>query len=75
MTGPEFEKRMRYFLRRDPFRPFVVRTDQDQSIVIESPEAVALAAGGAGYIGKDQLFFIESAQVVDIQPFNEQTVS
>jgi hypothetical protein len=75
MTASQFEDTMRKFLRRQPFEPFVVRTDGDQLIVIANPKAVALASGGAGYIDSDRVHFIESQTVVDIRPMKEQAVS
>lgn len=71
MTPEQFEAKMRTFLRRNPFEPFLVRMDTDQLIVIANPKAVALAAGGAGYIAPEKIHFIESANVVDIRPVQE----
>ena len=73
MTADQFERQMRDRLRRDPFEPFVVRTDSNQSIVIDNPLAVALAAGGAGYMAPERIHFIESANVVEIQSINGRT--
>jgi hypothetical protein len=70
MSVAQFEKTMRDLLLRNPFEPFVVRTDSNQRIVIDNPKGVALAAGGAGYIGPDQIHFIESDQVVEIRTLN-----
>jgi hypothetical protein len=68
MSKHEFENQLRNLLRRDPFVPFVIRTDAYPDIVVERPQAVALAAGGIGYIDSDQIFFVESNQVIEIRP-------
>ena len=70
MSSDQFEKQMLAHLRRDPFEPFIVRTDTDQLIVVDNPQAVAISGGGAGYIGPEQLHFIESKQVVEIRSLN-----
>ncbi len=75
MTAEQFESQMRNHLRRDPFEPFVVRTDSNQSIVIDNPVAVALAAGGAGYLAPERIHFIESTHVVEIRSINGQAAS
>jgi len=66
MSAAQFEHRMKELLRRDPFEPFVVQTDREE-VLIENPRAVALAAGGAGYIGPERIHFIESSNVVEIR--------
>ena len=70
MTTHQFEKTMREMLRKEPFEPFTVRTDSNEIIVIENPQAVALAAGGAGYIGSEHIHFIESVHVTEIRSMN-----
>ena len=75
MSAEQFEQTMRTYLHRDPFEPFVVRTDQEALIVIANPKAVALASGGAGYIGPERIFFIESSDVLDIRSMKEQLAS
>lgn len=75
MTADQFETTMRAFLHRQPFEPFVVRTDQNQVIVIDNPQAVALGGGGAGYIGADEIHLIESANVTEIRSLIEQVAS
>jgi len=75
MTADQFERQMRDYLRRDPFEPFVVWTDSNQSIVIDNPLAVALASGGAGYMAPEQIHFIESAHVVEIRSISSQAAS
>jgi hypothetical protein len=72
MTTEQFEQTMSTFLRREPFEPFVVRTDHDLLILIANPKAVALAAGGAGYISPERIYFIESADVLEIRSMKEQ---
>jgi hypothetical protein len=72
MTTEQFEQTMSTFLRREPFEPFVIRTDQDPLILIANPKAVALAAGGAGYISPERIYFIESADVLEIRSMKEQ---
>jgi hypothetical protein len=72
MTSDQFETTMREYLRRNPFEPFVVRTDSNQLIIIDKPQAVALAAGGAGYLGAEQIHFIESSNVLEIRALNTQ---
>jgi len=72
MTVTQFEQKMRAFLRQEPFEPFVVQTNRDDLIVIDNPQAVALAAGGAGYIGPTEIKFIESDDVIEIRSVKEQ---
>ncbi len=66
MSVEQFEQSLRTYLRRQPFRPFVIRTDSGEQIVVDEP-AVAFNAGGGGYIGPDGLVkFFECEHVLDI---------
>lgn len=51
MTRKDFEQAMHTFLRRKPFKPFVIEFDDGQQWVVGQPEAVHY------YTGDDALYF------------------
>ncbi len=51
MTRTEFERAMQTFLRRQPFKPFVIEFDNGQQWVAGQPEAVSY------YTGDSALYF------------------
>jgi hypothetical protein len=69
MTTANFEKSLRAFQKRAPFRPFTVELTSGYRFQIDHPEAVVLRAGAAVFVSADgspTLFDYESvAQLTD----------
>lgn len=53
MSPEAFEKRLLALIHRQPFEPFVVELDSGRRIVVSHP-AVAVNAGGAGFLSDDE---------------------
>jgi len=63
MSREQFEDLLRTFVRQKPFKPFVVRKVNGESIYVDEP-AVAFDGGAAGFIGPDNLVhFFDCEQV------------
>jgi hypothetical protein len=73
MDSKIFEEKMRSFMRRTPFTPFIVKTDAGKLVIIENREAVALGGGGAAYIAPEEIHFLESQNVLDIYSAEKAT--
>lgn len=69
MTREAFEKSLRAFAKRTPFRPFAVELVSGTRILVDHPEAVMFRGGVAVYFDKTEspsLFDHEGvAQIVD----------
>lgn len=65
MTRKSFEQAMQAFLRRDPFRPFVIELDSGEQWVVGQPEALFYHDGGTGvYFRPDGSFdFVDCENV------------
>lgn len=53
MTPDNFERSLRAFARKKPFRAFTVKLSSGDQIQVEHPEALMLHAGQAVYFAKD----------------------
>ena len=53
MKDTPFQKSLRAFVRRRPFKPFVVELVSGNRIVVEHPEAVAMGGDAAIYVNPD----------------------
>ena len=53
MKREEFERVLRAFQRRAPFRPFTVEFVSGERVSVDHPEALVLRAGVAVYIDPD----------------------
>jgi hypothetical protein len=56
MEAAAFERSLRAFARRTPFRPFVIEFMSGTRLPIEHPEAVMIRGGAAVHIDKDNEF-------------------
>jgi hypothetical protein len=53
MVAENFEKSLRAFARRTPFRPFIVELMSGAQIEVDHPEALISRSGVAVYISPD----------------------
>lgn len=72
MTTEQFESILREFKYREPFQLFVIETDDQGTVLIDDPEAIAFAGGAGGFIGSDEIYFFDSAHVRQIRPASPQ---
>ena len=64
MKDNPFQKSLRAFVRRRPFKPFVVELVSRDRIVDEHPEAVAMGGEAAVYLNPDgEYAFFDSSTV------------
>src|SRR5438876_436852 len=65
MKRETFEQVASTFLRRQPFRPFVLELDDGRSLVVAQREALSHYAGSATYFGADgSITFVHPEDVV-----------
>lgn len=53
MTDSNFEKSLRTFVKRTPFKPFAVELASGVGFTVDHPEALALRGAVAVYIDRD----------------------
>ena len=54
MTKEAFEKSLRSFQKRKPFKPFMIELTSGSTLQINHPEAVATYAGAAVHLSPDR---------------------
>jgi hypothetical protein len=75
MTVQEFEERLKSFLHRKPFQPFIVEYIHGERFEVDAP-FVAWNAGGAAYIGPNkEVFFFDHSDVRQFLPAYSETQS
>jgi hypothetical protein len=74
MTKDEFHTRLRQFLHRRPFRPFVVELTDGRRLVIKKPN-FAFSDGGAGFIDPEDGALVDflNDDVRSIEPLKKET--
>ncbi len=67
MSREQFEDLLRIFVRQKPFKPFVVRKVNGETIYVDEP-AVAFDGGAAGFIGPADsvVEFFDCEEVLEI---------
>lgn len=67
MTAEEFEKKVRGFVRKEPYVPFVFELLDGATVLIEKPDLLAFGHGGATYLGSEEIRLIDCEYVRDIR--------
>ncbi|MFM9960289.1 MAG: hypothetical protein ACKV2Q_03590 [Planctomycetaceae bacterium] len=72
MKDDAFQKSLRAFVRRRPFKPFVVELVSGDRIVIQHPEALAMNGTAAFYLNPDSEYaFFDSSTVSQLADISE----
>jgi len=75
MNQQEFEELLRFFLRREPFQPFVVELLDGRMIEVDQPR-VGFNGGAAGYVNaSEELVFFECEEVRAIRALAHELAS
>ena len=75
MPAEQFQNRLRSFLQREPFQPFIVELEEGEAIVVDDPDALAMGGGAAGYIGPKDVYFFNHEQVRSIHLAAQEAAS
>ena len=72
MKDTPFQRSLRLFVKRQPFKPFVVELVSGDRIVIEHPEAVAMNGDAAFYLNPSgEYAFFDSSTVSQLTDVRE----
>ncbi|HEY2414785.1 MAG TPA: hypothetical protein VGI40_21245 [Pirellulaceae bacterium] len=71
MTNDQFEKELRAYKHRSPFRPFIVVLNDGRTIFVDEP-AIAFDGGRAAFIGEDIVEVFDCEEVKEFKLAQEE---
>jgi hypothetical protein len=66
MTVDQFQRELRLYKHRKPFKPFVVVLNDSRTIFVDEP-AIAFDAGRAVFLGPEDVEIVDCEQVTEFR--------